>query len=72
MQPLPVHVATLPPFSNQRGCPSCGARQEIRVHFDRDCARVRGGDHFHRLCPCGHEWVERCSEGPYVPPPESG
>ena len=29
---------------------------EIRVHFDRDCARV-----------CGHEWVERCSEGPLRP-----
>ena len=37
-------VATLPPFSNQRGCPRCGARYEIRVHFDRDCAEVRGGD----------------------------
>ena len=52
--------------------PSCGARREIRVHFDRDCARVHGGDHFHRLCRCGNEWVERCSEGPYTPPPESG
>jgi hypothetical protein len=39
------------------------------VHFDRDCADVKGGDHFHRLCRCGEEWVERCSEGPYVPRP---
>src|SRR5712691_7313104 len=54
----PVDVATLPPFSNQRGCPRCGARYEIRVHFDRDCAEVRG-DHFHRLCRCGHRWLER-------------
>jgi hypothetical protein len=30
-----VHVSKLPPFSNQRGCPRCGARWEIRVHFDR-------------------------------------
>jgi hypothetical protein len=64
-----VRVSTLPPFSNQRGCPSCGARYELRVHFDRDCAEV-GGDHFHRVCRCGAEWVERCSEGQYVPPPE--
>jgi hypothetical protein len=28
------------------------------VHFDRDCARARG-DHFHRDCPCGHEWIEQ-------------
>jgi hypothetical protein len=46
--------------SNQRGCPRCGARYEIRVHFDRDCALVRG-DHFHRVCPKGHRWIERCS-----------
>jgi len=63
MQAEPIDVAMLPPFSNQRGCPWCGGRYEIRVHFDRDCARVRG-DHFHRLCPCGHEWLERCSEHP--------
>jgi len=50
------------PFSQERGCPWCGARREIRVHFDRHCAEVRGGDHFHRLCRCGHEWLERCSE----------
>ncbi len=51
MQAEPQDVATLPPFSNQRGCPQCGARYEIRVHFNRDCARVRG-DHFHRVCRC--------------------
>jgi hypothetical protein len=27
----------------------------------RDCELVRG-DHFHRICPCGHRWVEQCSE----------
>jgi hypothetical protein len=63
-----VHVS-LPPFSNQRGCPRCWARYEIRVHFDRDCTRARG-EHFHRVCCCGHEWVEHCSEGPFVPPPD--
>ena len=47
MRPEPLDVAMLPPFSNQRGCPRCGARYEIRVHFDRDYAEVRG-DHFHR------------------------
>jgi len=57
-----VDAATLPPFTNQRGCARCGARYEIRVHFDRDCELVRG-DHFHRVCSCGHRWLERCSEG---------
>jgi hypothetical protein len=57
-----VEEADLPPFSNQSGARSrCAGRGPIRVHFDRDCARARG-DHFHRVCPCGHEWVERCSE----------
>ena len=62
-RPVPSSVAALPPFSNQRGCLRCGARYEIRVHFDRDCAEVRG-DHFHRVCPSEHRWVEPCSEGP--------
>jgi len=45
-----VSAATLPPFSNMRAvCARCGARWGIRVHFDRDCALVRG-DHFHRIC----------------------
>ena len=66
MQAEPVAVAVLPPFSNQHGCPRCGARYEIRVHFDRDCALVRG-DHFHRVCRCGHRWLERCSEEPTAP-----
>ncbi len=69
--PPPVHVSTLPPFSNERArCPRCGSRREIRVHFDRDCAEVAGGDHFHRLCRCGNRWIERCSEGPYMPAAE--
>jgi len=51
---LRVDVATLPPFSNHRAvCARCGARYEIRVHFDRGCELARGGDHFHRLCRCG-------------------
>jgi hypothetical protein len=60
----PVEAADLPPFTNQSGrCPRCVGRGPIRVHFDRDCARARG-DHFHRLCPCGAEWIERCSAAP--------
>ena len=51
------------PFSQERGCAWCGARYEIRVHFDRDCAEVRG-DHFHRRCRCGHEWIEQCGANP--------
>src|SRR4029453_1611779 len=62
-----------------RPCRRCGGRGPIRVHFDRDCARARG-DHFHRRCPCGHEWIERCHEGappgsvlnPYVATPVDG
>ncbi len=62
--PDPVDATTLPRFSNQRGYLRCGARYEIRVHFDRDCAEVRGGDHFQRVCRCGHAWLEQCSEHP--------
>ena len=60
----PVDVAPLPPFSNHRAvCARCGARFGVRVHFDRGCDRVSGGEHFHRLCNrCGHEWIETCSE----------
>ena len=59
MKASAVDVTTLPPFSNHRAvCVRCGRRFEIRVHFDRDCALVRGA-HFHRLCPCGHRWVEQ-------------
>jgi len=62
MSSAPVDAADLPPFSNQRArCPRCGGGTPIRVHFDRDCAEARG-DHFLRVCPCGHDWVERCSE----------
>jgi hypothetical protein len=42
----------------------CGARWEIRVHFDRGCTLAHGGDHFHRICRCGEEWLERCDSGP--------
>jgi hypothetical protein len=80
MATVPLEPAELPPFSNQSGrCRRCGGRGPIRVHFDRDCARARG-DHFHRRCPCGHEWIERCHEGappgsvlnPYVATPVDG
>jgi hypothetical protein len=63
MDALPVDVESLPPFSNMRArCARCGARYEIRVHYDRGCAEMRGGEHFHRLCRCGHEWMEQCGE----------
>ncbi|HKA28014.1 MAG TPA: hypothetical protein VKH82_01470 [Candidatus Binatia bacterium] len=62
MTTAPVDAAALPPFSNMRArCARCGGRQLIRVHFDRDCTEARG-DHFHRVCPCGHRWAERCRE----------
>ena len=59
-----VHASTLLPFSNASRCARCGARYEIRVHFDRGCTEVVGGEHFHRICNCGHRWVERCSATP--------
>ena len=62
MQSARLDASELPVFSNQRGCARCGARYEVRVHFDRDCELVRG-DNFHRVCGCGHRWLERCSEG---------
>ena len=63
MQTQAIHVSQLPPFSNHRArCPQCGARYEIRVHFDRGCAEVTGGDHFHRICNCGFRWIERGSQ----------
>jgi len=40
--PVQSSVTALSPFSNQRGCPQCGARYEIRVYFDRDYAEARG------------------------------
>ena len=43
---------------NARGA---AGRRLIRVHFDRDCADAHG-DHFHRVCPCGHRWVKRAAE----------
>jgi hypothetical protein len=37
-----LDVESLPPFSNERaGSTRCGARYQIRVHFDRRCATVR-------------------------------
>jgi len=62
MQTQPVHVSTLPPFSNMRACCArCGVRYEIRVHYDRGCGAVYGGEHYHRICNCGYRWAERCS-----------
>jgi hypothetical protein len=64
MQTPPVHVSTLPPFSNMRArCAKCGARGGIWVLFDRGCTEVIGGDHYHRRCGrCGHRWVGRGSD----------
>jgi hypothetical protein len=71
MRTQPVHVSTLPPFSNMRArCARCSARYEIRVHFDRGCAEVAGAAHYHRICNCGFRWVEQGTEPPYVPAPE--
>jgi hypothetical protein len=61
MTTAPVDETDLPPYRHRGPCPRCGGRGPIRVHFDRDCAEVRG-DHYHRLCPCGYQWVERCTE----------
>lgn len=59
-----VDAATLPLFTNMRAqCRQCGGRRDIRVHYDSDCALVHGS-HFHRLCPCGHRWVEQATEHP--------
>ncbi len=64
IQPLPRVVraddaSKLPAFSSTGRCPSCGNAESIRVHFDRGpCRWVRSGDHQHRLCRCGYEWVE--------------
>jgi hypothetical protein len=52
-----LDVATLPRFSNASKCPTCGRARPIRVHYDPGCTRV-DGPHFHRLCPCGGEWLE--------------
>ena len=58
MEPSPVHVSTLPPFSNDRArCNRCGARYRIRVHFDRGCWAAVGGAHFHRICLNGHRFL---------------
>ena len=27
-------------------------------------AAVVGGEHFHRICNCGHRWAEQCREAP--------
>jgi hypothetical protein len=62
MPSAPVHVAELPKFSGMGRSSQCGARFEIRVHFDRDCTEVAGGAHYHRICNSGHRWIEQASE----------
>ena len=58
----PVGHAPLPPYRFPGRCIVCGRTSDLRVHFCRSCSLAPdAGDHFHRLCPCGHEWVERCS-----------
>ena len=65
MTPTPVHVDTLPPFTNTRAlCAQCGARREIMIMYCRGCTSVVGGEHFHRRCECGHRWAEQTSEAP--------
>jgi hypothetical protein len=68
MDTIAVDAAMLPPFSNMRArCSACGARYEIRVHFDRDCALVKG-EHFQPRVPVvGNQWIERCSQTPSSP-----
>jgi hypothetical protein len=62
MTTAPVEQTDRPPFTNQRArCQRCGGGSLIRVHFDRDCTDARG-DRFHRVCPFGYRWVERCRE----------
>jgi len=61
MTTVPVDHADLPPFRWEGPCAECGGGSPIRVHFDRDCPEARG-DHYHRVCPCGHRWVDRCRE----------
>src|SRR5262249_26926137 len=65
---VPVPAATLPPFTNRATCARCHGRREIRVHFVRDCADVRGA-HFHHQCPCGFSWIERGAEEPLLDQP---
>jgi hypothetical protein len=45
-------------FSNYTRCPECRRSTLIRIHYEPGCPRA-SGPHFHRLCPCGHEWMER-------------
>ncbi len=60
-----VDVATLPLFTGMRArCPRCRSGPPIRVHFDRGCVAVQGGEHFHRICRCGYSWPEQCTERP--------
>ena len=34
------------------------------IRREPDGSALVRGDHFHRLCRCGHEWIEQCSERP--------
>ena len=45
-------------FSNYTRCRACRGISEIRAHYCPGCPSVRGA-HFHRLCRCGAEWLER-------------
>ena len=61
MEGPPIHVSRLPVFTNWNPrCRHCGNTYRIRVHYDRVCWGVIGGEHYHRICErCGHRWVER-------------
>jgi hypothetical protein len=60
MTVVPVEETELPPYRHWGPCALRRARAD-RVHFDQDCTEARG-NHYHRLCLCGHQWVERCSD----------
>lgn len=47
-------------FSNFTRCATCHRSDRIRVHYcPGGCTKKITGSHFHRLCPCGAEWLER-------------
>ena len=59
--PYRIDAATLPlVFSNYTRCATCQRSGLIRVHYcPGGCPAKITGEHFHRLCPCGAEWLER-------------
>jgi hypothetical protein len=59
---VPGHSG-LPVFRNDSHCARCGAGYGIWVMFCRTCKEAPDvGDHYHRECRCGEQWVERCGD----------